>query len=580
MADLGTVDDFTYTDIPVTVSTNNPTGYKLFLSMNSDETCLRHVTQTSDPCSSVSTYKKIAPVAPSTPASGFPVNNWGVAIDSSFVTFNPVPALSTSPLLVNNELNSIVDDIVYTRFASLIDLSIVSGIYTNTVTYTTIANPRPTPDIATQDPSIGSTGDLITFTGTNLDLIYQIYIGDVACDNLDVIDAFNATCEAPVNDLGTYDVTGLSIWGDLFNGDSFTYTEVFKFTIDTRMTDTLDTDPAHFDGVDTVFTIGTGGTYWWDNQFDWLIDWGDGSPVETATGSGTSGITHDYASTGGPGEYQITIMPNGTPTAGWMDVFGFGSGAGADQANRNMFKTIDSPIPPSYRFPEALWSFTWTFYGLRNATSIPEDLFSLIDTSTTSDFSNMFDGTFFYYAYNSTSFTIPAGLFDSLDLSSATGTAMMFADTFRSCAYNSTSATIPSGLFDKVNTTNSLNLGGLFQSTFYQYGYSSLSGSIPNNLFTAINFSSATNINMAFSSTFAYFASANTTPTTDINNIWGSADFAGTISDSNAAGVFGFTFNSMPSLTGSGLTFVATMLPGVTPSTISNAFIGTDVVDI
>jgi len=97
--------------------------------------------------------------------------------------------------------------------------------------------------------------------------------------------------------------------------------EFFRFTIDTRMTDTLDTDPSHYSGTSTTFSIPTNpGTLSSPNYtYDWVVDWGDDSPLEPVTGTSYAsgpGIFHDYASTGGADEYTITIYSNGVATNG------------------------------------------------------------------------------------------------------------------------------------------------------------------------------------------------------------------------------------------------------------------------
>ena len=81
-----------------------------------------------------------------------------------------------------------------------------------------------------------------------------------------------------------------------------------------------------------------------------------------------------------------------------------------------------------------------------------------------------------------------------------------------------------------------------------------------------------------FSATFNQFATSPlNTNTTDINAIWGSADFKGKITPANVGGadpnaVFLGTFFSMTSLTGNAQTFINTKLGGITPSTSARTF--------
>ena len=474
--------------------------------------------------------------------------------------------------------------------------------------------------------------------------------------------------------------------------------EFFEFSIDTRMTDTLDTNPTHFDGTATSFSIPTSGLSGSAPTYSWIIDWGDGTPEQTVSGSSTptsAGIGHDYASTGGPGEYQITIYSNGIAYNGWMDAFGFSNGvSGASiQSNKNMFKSIDSPITNDMRTSGISARYANMFYGARNAVgipsglfdavyttdsvatmssmfnstfygyaynsttaSIPAGLFSSIDTSTTYDTQNMFLGTFGQFAYNSTAgtipddlfssldtsnvalmnnmfnstfytygygstvpttATIPLGLFDTIDTSSADWTVGMFSNTFNGFAYTSTIATIPAGLFSTINTSssqytnnmfnstfwdygrfspvmtiganlfssldtsNSLNTSGMFAQTFFNCGYNSTVGTIPNNLFTGVDLSSSTNVSNMFASTFYSYARVNNSVLTDINTIWGSANFAGQITAANADNVFSSTFYNMTPLSGTAQTFIDTKLGvGLIPATRAQTFVNTQVTDL
>jgi len=351
--------------------------------------------------------------------------------------------------------------------------------------------------------------------------------------------------------------------------------EVFKFTIDTRMTDTLfadgdtpATNPAHFAGTATVFAIPTSGRVNNVNHpYSWVINCGDGTPDKLVSGTsstsanpGMIGILCDYGPTGsntGPGEYQITIKSNGPATPGWMNAFGFfdttaGTGSN-DPANRIMFKSIDTPFTDNMRTPGSTYRFLFMFFGARNGVGIPANLFSKINTSGATDMSWMFSRTFWNYAYNSTTATIPAGLFDSINTNSATNLSAMFHATFYFYAYNSTLGTIPAGLFNSINTSSATIINDMFRAAFNNYAFANKLGG---------------------------------TPDTDINTIWGSANLSG-ITAANAGDTNGAlynTFYNMPSLTGSAQTFIDTKLshwsvPRV-PAVRAQTFLNTGVTDL
>lgn len=280
--------------------------------------------------------------------------------------------------------------------------------------------------------------------------------------------------------------------------------ECFAFTIDTRLNSTGGTT-----GSATSFSIPTSGNVGNANHpYNWTINWGDGTadqPVSGSSGSTSPGIDHNYAAAG---PYQITIRPTNVAAAGWMNAFGFfanTSGANAD-ANKHMLLSIDTPFTNMMRTKGASYRFASIFYDARNATGIPDNLFSSISTTGDTTFMNMFYQTFNNFAYNSTSATIPAGLFDAIDTSSGVNFAYMFCATFNSYARNSSLGTIPAGLFDAVNTQNGTNFSLMFFNTFLNYAYNSINGNIPAGLFRYINTVGATNFSNMFDHVFANYA--------------------------------------------------------------------------
>ena len=110
--------------------------------------------------------------------------------------------------------------------------------------------------------------------------------------------------------------------------------EYFKFTIDTRQTNTGTS------GTDKTFSIPTSNAF----SYNWEIDWGDGS-TNTVTGTGatsSAGITKTYAVAD---QYQITIRPAGSLNS-WFRAFGFWNntnGANA-QTNKNKVFSLSKPL--------------------------------------------------------------------------------------------------------------------------------------------------------------------------------------------------------------------------------------------
>jgi hypothetical protein len=194
------------------------------------------------------------------------------------------------------------------------------------------------------------------------------------------------------------------------------------------------------------------------------------------------------------------------------------------------------------------YRFAYVFYGARNAVGIPADLFVNIDTTGATNLSATFASTFHEFAYNSTSAAIPAGLFDTIDTSSAIYVRSMFQDTFDGFANYSSAATIPPNLFNSIDISNATDVTGVFSMTFYRYAFSNKTG--------------------------------DGTPDTDVNDIWGSANFAGKVTADNANSVFYYTFDGMKSLIGTAQAFIDNYLGGVVPAAPARTFINTSVDDL
>jgi hypothetical protein len=191
--------------------------------------------------------------------------------------------------------------------------------------------------------------------------------------------------ETAAKGVGTITITGLS------NGTAYTFTvkavddsgnssagvspaggpltpadaEFFTFTVET----TTANEP-FFIPVSGYLNGPYGG-----KTYNWSIDWGDGSVIQTANGTSATlatGISHSYAAAG---KWSITIRPNGSRDA-WLGAFGFRDNTtGANkQDNKNKLVSVDSPLQPLMTRTQAQldggtapdYEWAYTFYGCRN----------------------------------------------------------------------------------------------------------------------------------------------------------------------------------------------------------------------
>jgi len=624
-------------DFATYVSTNNQTGYTLSVNTKTIQQCLRRPENQATTCSSLVDRNRIMQLASAaTPVDNFPSNYWGLSVDESFEYYSPVPVNLANAWKFKATSSSAIEDETIIRAGVKVDFSKAPGVYSNDIVISVVVNPLPIPIITSVVPSYGFPGDTITIGGVYFDLLHSVDIANFRCEDVEVDTDILATCVVPPGYGPNLRLTTMSIFGDTnLNTPYFGYQEDFKFTIDTRMTDTLfaegdtiDTNPTHFSGTDTEYTVSAArcSTFYEGNisyncsnyrAYSWLIDWGDGSPIQAVSGIGDSSggissvppptgssIPHDY---GIPGEYQIRIMSNGQATSGWLDRFGPGNSG--TQANKNMFKSIDSPLPRL-----ASGRTDSMFNGLRNAVSLPA--FLLDDNSIASFYSmfayysynntaatipsgfldkiglvvnntsqgaymnRAFQYSFQYYGYNSTIGTIPPGLFDYVNTASVTTSQSMFTSTFAYCFYNSPVATIPKGLFDTISFPNGGVMNSTFTRTFSNYAYNSTSGFIPEGFLSFIDFTTYRNATSFFNGMFENFAYMNNTPSSDISLVWGDANLAGAITAANASSMLSSTFRNVRSLTGSAQTFINNYLGGINPSSRAYTFDGTQVIDL
>ena len=454
------------------------------------------------------------------------------------ILHNPTPAAaapdtSTTMSITPDHLqyNLLVGGMATMNFSSLVTAPIFAGSYTITAVSDNI-----NPDIALNISSANLTTPTPLPATPATPLTIRNYAGspyDGHTSNYTL--AVTLDQDIPV---GTYTI---AITYELDTDDQ----EYFMFTIDTRMTDTIDTDPTHYDGTATTFSIPTSGQvngYESEHPYSWLIDWGDNT-TQAVTGlssSNSPGIPHTYAT---PGEYQIAIASNGPATNGWMNAFGFywwdwDISDANTQENKDMFKSIDTPFANNMRTPGSTDRFSHMFVEARNATTIPANLFSQISTTGDTDFSNMFYSIFYHYAYNSTTAFIPAGLFSTIDTSSATNLSYAFADAFQSYAYESTTASIPAGLFSSLDTSAATDFSSMFEGIFNRYAHESTTASIPADLFSSIDTSNAVDSSRMFNTTFNAYARNSTTASIPA----GLFDSIDTSNATDVSGMFSSTF--------------------------------------
>ena len=163
--------------VPVTVSTNNPTGYTLTMSASTTTTALTN--SATSPAATIPTLSStVAAATYSTSATynntwGFTHNNTGTADAETGVitadTYLPV-ASSASPTTIRvTDSNSGVATTNLT-FAARVDLDKPSGTYNNTVTFSAVANVVPTPlvnGMNMQDATASMCADSETWTADN-----------------------------------------------------------------------------------------------------------------------------------------------------------------------------------------------------------------------------------------------------------------------------------------------------------------------------------------------------------------------------------------------------------------------------
>lgn len=122
----------------VMVSTNNATGYTLYLGMDNDETNALVNTAKSD--------YTIPTLSGSTTPADFPNNKWGYSIDTpnSITSFLPLPTIGNTAILKTTTGPAATSNTDFTVGVKA-DTGVASGTYKNTVKFTAVTNEIPLP---------------------------------------------------------------------------------------------------------------------------------------------------------------------------------------------------------------------------------------------------------------------------------------------------------------------------------------------------------------------------------------------------------------------------------------------------
>ena len=113
--------------VTLTADTNNPSGYTLTMSTNSNETKLSHLTRPDS----------IASIDSNTNLANFPSNKWGYSLNSS--DYNTIPAL-TNPATIDSTTAPFSQRSTTVDFGAKANQDLASGTYQNTVTFSAVAN--------------------------------------------------------------------------------------------------------------------------------------------------------------------------------------------------------------------------------------------------------------------------------------------------------------------------------------------------------------------------------------------------------------------------------------------------------
>ena len=139
--------EFTSGSAELTVSTNNETGYSLYLSTANGKATLDSINP--------ATTTAVQPVSGNVAADRFGANTWGYNLGKDAATddttYQAVPTTATAPQATTAGPTlgdgTLAADTYNLNFGALINSDLPSGTYTNTVTVSVVANPAYVPNL-------------------------------------------------------------------------------------------------------------------------------------------------------------------------------------------------------------------------------------------------------------------------------------------------------------------------------------------------------------------------------------------------------------------------------------------------
>ncbi len=188
--------------IEVRVDTNNLVGYKLDISAATSDTNLIHTNNISSIPSTDNLFS--APGA-------LQQNTWGYNTTYSAQDYIRIPN-KTTPDTIASTTAPASNDITLVTVGINADTSIPSGTYINTLEFSAVTNPIPTPQITNISPSVVEANETIIINGVNFygetasSQVLSVKIGTTDCLSFSVISDSEISCIVPDIAGGTHPV--------------------------------------------------------------------------------------------------------------------------------------------------------------------------------------------------------------------------------------------------------------------------------------------------------------------------------------------------------------------------------------